>query len=321
MLEKTMFKMFFPVWLAALPALAQSSAPVAFEVATIKPAHLPTPGDVMARKMHIGMNVDGARVDIGAMSLADLIRIAYKIQSYQINGPDWIKTERFDILGKIPEGVSKDKVPEMLQALLAERFGLKFHRESQEHPIYALIVGKGGPKLKEAPPDDPAPSPAADDKKSGMTIGTEKGPVTVTNDSKGVVVKGNAMGTMRMRMADGKMVMEASKVSMTALTEMLSRFVDRPVIDYTELKGNYQVTLELSMDDLRAMARSQGMILPAGPPAGGGPGGGAPAEAASEPSGGSIFHAVEQLGLKLDPRKAAVDSLMIDHIEKTPTEN
>jgi uncharacterized protein (TIGR03435 family) len=281
----------------------------AFEVATIKPAQLPAAAQMAAGKAHIGMNVDGARVDIGAMSMADLIRIAYRVKAYQVSGPAWITTERFDIMAKIPEGGSKDKVPEMLQALLAERFGLKFHRESQEHSVYALVVGKGGPKLKEAPPEE---APPADDKSAGMTIGTEKGPVRVTNDSKGMVVRGGATGTTRMTMVDGKMHLEASKVSMEAFAEMLSRFVDRPVVDFTEIKGDYQVALDLSMDDLRNVARSQGLVLPGAPPSG---------DAASDPSGGSVFQAVQQLGLKLDARKAPLDTLIIDHVEKTPTEN
>lgn len=299
---------------ALAPVLAQNGP--AFEVATVKPAQLPTPQQMMAGKAHLGMNVDAARVDIGAMSLADLIRIAYRVKSYQISGPEWMKTERFDVMGKIPEGVSKDKVPEMLQAMLADRFGLKFHRESQEHPIYALVVAKGGSKLKESPPDE---APPADDKASGMTIGTEKGPVHVTSDSKGMVVRGGETGTTRMTMVDGKMHMEASRMSMDALADALSRFVERPVVDMTELKGNYQVALELSMEDLRNVARAQGVMIPG--PGPGGDGAKSPADAASEPSGGSIFQAVEKLGLKLDARKAPLDTLIIDQIEKTPTAN
>ncbi len=296
-----------------IAAVAAGGFAQSFEVATVKPAQLPTPQQIVSGKAHIGMNVD-ARVDIGAMSLADLIRIAYKIKSYQISGPDWIKTERFDVLGKIPEGVSKDKVPEMLQALLAERFGLKFHRQPEEHSIYALVVAKGGPKLKESPPEE-AP-PAAAGEKSGMTIGTEKGPVNLQVDgSKGVVIRGGAAGTMRMTMVDGKMHMESSRLPMDALAEMLSRFVDRPVVDMTELKGNYQVALDLSMEDLRNIARSQGVNMPIGP---------VPGERTGDPAdpeGGSIFQAVRQLGLKLEARKAPLDTLIIDHIEKTPTEN
>jgi len=80
---------------------------VSFEVASIKSL-----GQFDAVKMvqqgiplsHLGMHVDGARVDIGVMTLADLIGTAYKVKKYQITGPDWISVDRFDILAKIPEG-------------------------------------------------------------------------------------------------------------------------------------------------------------------------------------------------------------------------
>ena len=264
----------------------------------------------MAGKMHVGMNVDGARVDIGNFSLADLVRVAYRVKAYQISGPDWMKSERFDVMAKIPEGVSKDKVPEMLQALLEERFGVKVHRESKEHAVYALVVAKGGAKLKDAPPDEDIPENAP-----GMAIGTEKGPVRMTTDSKGVVVRSANTGTTRMSMQpNGNMRMESSKVSMSDFADMLSRFVDRPVVDRTELTGHYQVALELSMEDMRNIARSAGVTIPGG-------GDGKPAEAASDPSGGTIFQAVQQLGLKLEPRKDAIETLVVDHVEKTPTEN
>lgn len=72
---------------------------------------------------------------------------AYGVKPYQITGPDWLATMRFDIVAKMPEGSKKD-APKMLQALLEERFKLTTHRASAEHPVLALVVGKGGPKLK-----------------------------------------------------------------------------------------------------------------------------------------------------------------------------
>jgi uncharacterized protein (TIGR03435 family) len=115
------------------------------------------------------------------------------------------------------------------------------------------------------------------------------------------------------------MHLEAPKMNMAALADSLSRFFDRPVVDLTELKGSYQVALDLSMDDLRNAARNAGFM---GPGMGGGRDGARPeADAASDPTGTSIFAAVQQLGLKLEPRKTPVDLVVIDHLEKTPTEN
>ncbi len=115
------------------------------------------------------------------------------------------------------------------------------------------------------------------------------------------------------------MHLEMEKITMAKLAEALSRFVDRPVVDKTELKGNYQVALDLTMADLMSAARSAGMAMPGAAPVSG-DAGKLPSDAASDPSG-SIFKSVAQLGLKLEPRKAPVDRIVVDHIEKTPTEN
>jgi uncharacterized protein (TIGR03435 family) len=192
----------------------------------------------------------------------------------------------------------------MLRALLAERFGLKIHKESKEHSVYALVVGKGGSKLKEAEPDtDPAPSEVS---------------IKPGANGSGPTVMAPGMGAMKMSMHDGAMHMEASKASMATFAEMLTRLTDRPVVDETGLKGNYQVSLELSMADMMSIARSNGIM-----PMQGGPGRGpaTPPDTASDPSGNSIFGAVQALGLKLEPRKEAIETIMVDHAEKTPVDN
>src|SRR5262249_30571243 len=130
-----------------------------FEVASIKPAG-PLEKMVASGQLHVGMHVDGARVDIGSMAVPDLIQIAYKVKRYQLQGAgaDGIGAQRWDILAKLPEGAKEDQVPEMLQALLADRFKLQIHRDTKEQSVYALVVGKGGHKMKDAAPD-PEPKP------------------------------------------------------------------------------------------------------------------------------------------------------------------
>ena len=301
--------------LAAGAAVGQTAT---FEVASVKPAAPLDRSQILSGQMHVGMKIDAARVDIGFMSLAELIRVAYRVKPYQISGPDWMASERFDVLAKLPEGASREQVPEMLQALLAERFKLTVHRESKEHAVYALVVGKNGPKLKESPPDADAPAgggaPAAADDANPQVRVSGRGENTQ------VSISGGQIGTAHMSMGPGgTMHLEAPTMNMAAFADTLSRFFDRPVVDLTELKGTYQVALDLSMEDLRNAARSLGLMgLGIG---GGRDGARPPSDAASDPGGLSIFAAVQQLGLKLEPRKAPLDLVVIDHLEKTPTEN
>ncbi len=227
-------------------------------------------------------------------------------------------SERFDVLAKLPEGASREQVPEMLQALLAERFKLTVHRESKEHAVYALVVGKNGPKLKESPPDADAPAgggaPAATDDVNPQVRVSGRGENTQ------VSISGGQIGTAHMSVGpDGTMHLEAEKMTLAALADTLARFFDRPVVDLTKLKGTYQVALDLSMEDLRNAARNFGVVAPG--LGGGRDGARPPADAASDPGGLSIFAAVQQLGLKLEPRKVPLELIVIDHLEKTPTEN
>jgi len=107
---------------------------------------------------------------------------------------------------------------------------------------------------------------------------------------------------------------EGRKLSAPLMVDLLARFTDRPVVDMTNLKGNYDFTLELSTEDFRAMgiraAMAAGVALP--PQA---------IQMAEAASGDSLMSAVEKLGLKLESRKAPIEVLVIDHAEKTPAEN
>jgi uncharacterized protein (TIGR03435 family) len=301
--------------LAAGAVFAQTPAKLEFEVASIRPAG-PIEAMAASGKFHVGMHIDGARVDIGSMALVDLIQIAYKTKRYQISGTDSLGTQRFDIIAKLPEGANKDQVPEMLQALLADRFKLAIHRDTKDQSVYALVVAKGGLKMKESPPD---PEPSTSDDPSAPKAGDPPVKMQV-EQGKGAVITGGATGTTKVAMGqNGTMHFEMQKMQIAGLAEFLSRFVERPVIDMTDLKGNYQVALDLSMDEMRSIARSAGVAIPGGGGAAADPGKG-PADLASEPTG-SIFSSIQQLGLKLEARKAPLELIVIDHVEKTPTEN
>ena len=310
----------------------------AFEVATVKPS---PPLDmtklaeqVKAGKMpRFGPHVNASQAEYTYMSLKDLIANAYAVKDYQVSGPAWLATDRFDIVAKLPDGASKDDAPKMLQALLAERFKLAAHRDTQEHPVYALLVGKDGPKLKEStataePIDESVPLKPGETQMDGPN-----GPIRTTRNTDGsTTINMGAKGKMTVRVdaQAGTMHMESSMVTMSGFADMLTKLTQmgggggRQVVDMTDIKGNYQVALDISLADLMAIARAAaqeaGISMPM-PPASGGGENNSPASAASEPSGGSsIFASVQKLGLKLEKRKAAVEQLVIDHVER-PSEN
>jgi uncharacterized protein (TIGR03435 family) len=113
---------------------------------------------------------------------------------------------------------------------------------------------------------------------------------------------------------------------MDGLADMLNQVMQtggggatRQVVDMTGLKGNYQLAVELSIAELMATARAQGM---SGPGSGGGGGDASAVPTASEPGGGStVYSSVQALGLRLENRKAPIEQLIVDHAEKAPTEN
>jgi uncharacterized protein (TIGR03435 family) len=113
--------------------------------------------------------------------------------------------------------------------------------------------------------------------------------------------------------------LENSRIKMADFAAGLAPMLDRPIVDMTELKGYYQVEMDIPMEELMAIARKAGAMVPG--PGGGGDASRAPADAAADPSGGSIFAAVQKMGLKLEARKVPIEQIVIDHVEKMPTEN
>jgi uncharacterized protein (TIGR03435 family) len=101
-----------------------------------------------ANRMFIGMKADAGIVHYTSITLKDCIRAAYRVRDFQIQGPDWMSSVRFDINAKLPAGASTEQIPEMMQALLAERFGMVLEHGTKEQTVYALVTGRDGPKLK-----------------------------------------------------------------------------------------------------------------------------------------------------------------------------
>src|SRR5215471_9967898 len=150
-MKRTTYKT-IPLTLAAA-ALCAQAATMEFEVATVKPTPPPdmSGGKVMLR---FGCSNDPGRVSCSGISIKDMLIRGYSLKPYQVTGPGWIESERWDVTAKIPEGAPADKVPEMWQSLLAGRFHVVTRRETKDLNIYALIVGKNGPKLTPAEESD-----------------------------------------------------------------------------------------------------------------------------------------------------------------------
>jgi uncharacterized protein (TIGR03435 family) len=326
----------FGLLLASAASFGQTAASnPAFDVASVRPSP-PLDMAKLAEEMRAGKmprfgpNINASRAEYIYMSLKDLIATAYKVKPYQITGPAWLPAERFDIVAKMPEGASKDDAPRMLESLLEERFKLVAHRDTQEHPVLALVVAKDGPKLKESPVTTESVDENAPLKPGETKIDTPEGPVRITKNADGSsTINRGAKGTFtqKMDMQAQTITLESSRTTMSGFADMLTTVLQmgggggRQVVDKTGIKGNYQVALEISMADVMAAARAQGFNAPTIPP-GGGAAGASPASAASDPNGSStVFASVKKLGLKLEPSKAMVEQLVIDHVEKTPTEN
>src|SRR5260370_19868003 len=137
-------------------AFGQPKESPTFEAASIKPA-APLSGMGMRVMMRGGPgSPDPGQITYSNVSLKNVVMTAYGVKGYQISGPKWLDSERFDIVAKIAMGATKEQFEMMLQNLLAERFKLAVQRETKDLPIYALVVGKGGPKLKESVDDSAA---------------------------------------------------------------------------------------------------------------------------------------------------------------------
>ena len=327
-----------------ISASAFGQAAKTFEVATVK---LSPPLDVAKLQAQVqagqmpkfGAHFDGRRAEYVYMTMQQLLIYAYKLKNYNIVGPDWLKTEHYDIVARLPEGTTTDDAPEMLKALLADRFKLTAHLEDKDQAVYALVVGKDGPKLKDSPEQPPvdlsAPLKAGEQKQDlpdGPAIisgNPQQGQATINMGERGLF-------TEKIDMQSQSIDISGKGVAIPGFIDMLNQVMQiggpdaKQVVDRTNLKGHYEVALELNLADIIAAMRRSGVDIPnGGGGGGGGPMGGPAAPAggmaeASDPGGGggsTITSSVEKLGLKLESARAPVQQLVIDHADKTPTDN
>jgi uncharacterized protein (TIGR03435 family) len=183
-----------------------------FEVASVRLAE----NDGLIENHTPSLNVEpGRNVAFTNILLRDLIMLAYGVGAPQIEGPDWL-TNRFDVIAKVPSDASKEQIPLMLQALLAQRFKLAFHRDQKVIQIYALEVAKGGPKLQE--------SPEGDTGASGCSRSFAESP-------------GATLAAVCHRLNSADLAQQVQSLAP-------GYFRDGPVIDMTGLKGIYNFKLE-----------------------------------------------------------------------------
>lgn len=236
---------------AAVPAPAQVKTPLEFEVASLRPNTL----DDRIVTIDVG---PGGRFAARGYTLKLLIQRAFGMKGFQIaGGPSWLDVDRYDVVARAPVVVigdlTEDQLRQMLQALLIDRFGLRFHKVSKEMSGFTLTVS-GRSKLKRS---------AITEEQSERTV----------------------------RRRGGALVGEG--VTTRTLATILSSYLSRPVADETGLKGLYD--FEIAWTERADQVTSE----------------------PSEPGGVSAITAVrDQLGLRLTPKRLAVETIVIDRAEK-----
>ena len=209
-----------PLFLVAGAFSQQPRDEPRFEVASIKPSD-PNPDS----PVFIGMSADGALVKYTNITLLECIRGAYRVRDFQIVGPDWMTKARFEISAKLPPRSSADQIPEMLQALLAERFKLEIRRETKTENVYALEVGNGGVKLR--------PAEAKKETNSPQALGPDGQPRPMM---------------MFAFSPGGGVTITAPSASLESLVWLISRFTVRPMVDLTGIKGQYNFRLTFTAE-------------------------------------------------------------------------
>jgi uncharacterized protein (TIGR03435 family) len=329
-------KKFLPAFLLCLAMVCGSAFGQTVDVASIRAA---APPQMRGGAMMMMMNKTGGpgskdptNVVYNGMNLTGLLVEAYDIKRFQLSAPQWADSERFDIKIKIAEGTTKEQYRVMLQHLLAERFKAVIHKEQKELPTYDMVVAKNGLKMKASAEEPPAPVQTAggpDETPAAPKIAFGgPGSLKMGKDGFPELPAGTLpSGPPRMMVVNGKARLQGDKSSMADLANALTRSVDRPVMDKTGLPGKYDFTLIFALDTSRGMpgmgAGGVSMVVHS---AGGGEmgGGGAMPGGAggSDDAGPTVFAAVqEQLGLKLEAKKSMVDMVVVDSLEKVPTEN
>jgi uncharacterized protein (TIGR03435 family) len=340
------------VWtLGAFASGLASAQTLTFEVASIRQASPPTYEALRSGQFHMGAKIEGTHLDFGYISLWELLPYAFRVREFQIVRPEWTRDSTWNILANLPEGTSKEQAPDMMHALLTERFKLTSHHEKREQQVYQLVVAAGGPKVEASNPGD---FKIWDGIYSGFDFGG--------------LLRGDTVAGRILEQPNCGQRWEFVPLPMSAFADALTMFLDKPVIDETKLKGDYKVYLDINVETMIAMDlnRGRGRGLPGGGSRGGrsggdgkqgpgpGPGPGGPAPPPPAPPGADprsaaplqdlgkcqaaektielltgdsdgslsmLFKAVQKLGLNLQQTRAPIETIVVDNLTRMPTEN
>ena len=266
--------------LATSLAGAQPSQLPAFDVASVKTNRS---GEISA---DMRVQPDGG-LTASNVPLVDLIQFAYGYPAHRIDGlSGWVLTERFDIAARATTApgapvAGTDRVALSLRGLLAERFLLRTHTEKRQVPVYELRLdradGRLGPRLTRADREDCRAM------SSGRRPTAQQEPPDAP----------------RCGVGTGNGFIRAGGVHLSPFVEALGRLLDRPVMDRTGLTGTFDVVLAFTPEGTLELP------LPPG------------TQPRPDPDAPSIFTALrEQLGLRLDSGRSAVEVLVVDSVQR-----
>jgi uncharacterized protein (TIGR03435 family) len=240
----------------AAAAGAASGQQPGFEVASIRAGQVPAGRGQGLGRERIQLSPD--TLTLRNESLRTCIRWAYDVSEYQVSGPDWLASTRFDIVAKSAGPATNAQMRQMLQTLLAERFKLVLHRQTKETSVYVLAVGRNGPKFR---PSETEGETAVEPNAGRQSVAVQRAPVA-------------------------------------QLIDILSNILRAPVLDETGLEGRYDITVNVAK-----------YIAERGP------------DGLLDPVSLIMTGLQEELGLKLESRKTPLEILIVDRMEKVPSEN
>jgi uncharacterized protein (TIGR03435 family) len=203
-----------------------------FEAAAIKPCEPGTPEPPGQRMGMVRFIYPGGRFEVRATTVEFLLEWAYDLlPSQHSRGPGWMENDRFDIVAKASGNTTDDEMKRMTQALLAERFQLKFHHERRDAPVLVLSLGKNAPKL--FPP------------KEGETHGLRIVPQT---DQDQKIVSYHVVAT---------------RFSFKQLNQTFARQLERVIVNETGLEGDFDFTLDFTPDENRPNPLDPSLVVTA----------------------------------------------------------